>query len=240
MFKGFRAFVDRFGGSIQRGAGTRWLRETQVALAQDPEAAAALAELSAIGQCGMARLQLFGDYSSGKTSFVKRLLIDAGLPLPDSLEVRADPTTDRVHIYEWEQIALVDTPGLQSTKDSHGTIVLDTYPDASAVVVLLQPNLLVGSTSGVERLLKGDRAGGLAPKLDRTIFVIHRADELGADPEAVPDEYVRLCERKKAELQQALVSRGIRVGEDRIFCMSADPYQTSSTASARGTASRSS
>lgn len=225
LFEGFRAFVDRFGDAIQRGAGVRWFAETDTALVQDADAATALSELRAIRERGMTRLHLFGDYSSGKTSFVKRLLIDAGLPLPGSLGVRADPSTDRIHVYEWEQVLLVDTPGLQSTKDSHEDLALGAYPDASAIVYLMQPNLLVGSTSGLEQILKGDRTQGLAPKLDRTIFVIHRADEFGADPEVVPEEYVRLCQRKKTELQQALASRDIRVDDDRIFCMSADPYQ---------------
>lgn len=225
MFEGLRSFVDRFGESVERGAGSRWLRDTEQSLAADPAASQALAELNAIGKRGRARLQLFGDYSAGKTSFVKRLLIDGGLPVPESVEVRADPTTDRVHVYEWEQVDLVDTPGLQSMKDSHGQVAMAAYPDASAIIYLLQPNMLVGDTQGVERVLKGDRTAGLVPKLDRTIFVIHRADELGADPETVPDEYVRLCERKKTELQQALLSRGIPISADRVFCMSADPYQ---------------
>lgn len=225
LFEGFRTFVDRFGESIERGSGTRWLRDTEQALAEDAAASQSVAELNALAARGRARLQLFGDYSAGKTSFVRRLLIDGGLPLPDSLEVRADPTTDRIHVYEWEDVDVIDTPGLQSTKDAHGRVALAAYPDASAIIYLLQPNLLVGSTDAIERVLKGDRAAGLAPKLDRTIFVIHRSDELGADPEVVPDEYVRLCERKKTELQQALLSRGIRVADDRVFCMSADPYQ---------------
>jgi GTP-binding protein EngB required for normal cell division len=225
MFEGLRSFVDRFGESVERGSGSRWLRDTEQLLAADPTASQALAELNAIANRGRARLQLFGDYSAGKTSFVKRLLIDGGLPVPESVEVRADPTTDRVHVYEWEQVDLIDTPGLQSMKDSHGQVAMAAYPDASAIIYLLQPNLLVGDTQGVERVLKGDRSAGLVPKLDRTIFVIHRADELGADPETVPDEYVRLCERKKTELQQALLSRGIPISADRVFCMSADPYQ---------------
>ena len=225
MFEGFRAFVDRFGSAIQKGAGTRWLVETEKVLAQDTEAAAALAELRAISQRSKASFYLLGDYSSGKTSFIKRLLIDAGSLLPETLVVRADPTTDNLHIYEWEQVLLVDTPGLQSTKDAHENLTLGAIPDSSAIVYLLQPNLMVGSSNALEKIIKGDRTHGLAPKLDRTIFVIHRADELGVDPEIAPEEYVRLCERKKTELQQALTSRGIRINNERIFCMSADPYQ---------------
>lgn len=225
MFEGLRGFVDRFDESIENGSGSRWLRETEQFLAADPAASQMLAELSAIAKRGRVRLQLFGDYSAGKTSFVKRLLIDGGLPVPESVEVRADPTTDHVHVYEWEQADLVDTPGLQSMKDSHGQVAMAAFPDASVIIYLLQPNLLVGDTKVIERVLKGDRSAGLVPKLDCTIFVIHRSDELGADPETVPDEYVRLCERKKTELQQALLSRGIPISADRVFCMSADPYQ---------------
>lgn len=224
LFDGLRGFIDRFGESVQRESGGQWLAETEGLLAQDSEAVSALAELRAIQQRGVARLQLFGDYSSGKTSFAKRLLIDAGLPLPPSLEVRADPTTDKIHVYEWEGFDLVDTPGLQSTTDSHANAAMDAYPDASAIIYLLPPNLLVGSTADLEQLLKGDPERGLVSKRERTIFVIHRADELGPNPEEVPEEYVRLCERKKEELKQALASRGVTIDTDRVFCMAADPF----------------
>jgi predicted GTPase len=225
MFSGWRSFVDRFAGKVRRGAGTKWLAETEALLATDALAASPMAELRKIEAIGMPRYHLFGDYSSGKTSFIKRLLIDAGLPLPPTIEVRADPTTDSSHSYEWEQALLVDSPGLQSSKAAHADVALKAVADASVLICLFQPNLLVGSTEALERVLKGDPARGLAPKLDRTIFVIHRADELGADPDLVPEQYLQLCQRKKLELQQALASRGISVAEDRIVCMAADPHQ---------------
>ena len=225
MFSGWRSFVDRFAGKVRRGAGTKWLADTEALLATDALAASPMAELRKIEAAGMPRYHLFGDYSSGKTSFIKRLLIDAGLPLPPTIEVRADPTTDSSHSYEWEQALLVDSPGLQSSKAAHTDVALKAVADASILICLFQPNLLVGSTEALERVLKGDPAQGLVPKLDRTIFVIHRADDLGADPDLVPEQYVQLCRRKKLELQQALASRGISVGGDRIVCMAADPHQ---------------
>jgi predicted GTPase len=225
MFSGWRSFVDRFAGKVRRGAGKKWLAETETLLATDALAASPLAELRKIESAGMPRYHLFGDYSSGKTSFIKRLLIDAGLPLPPTIEVRADPTTDSSHSYEWEQALLVDSPGLQSSKAAHTDVALKAVADASVLICLFQLNLLVGSTAALERVLKGDPAQGLAPKLGRTIFVIHRADDLGADPDLVPEQYVQLCRRKKLELQQALASRGISVAEDRIVCMAADPHQ---------------
>lgn len=225
MVSGWRGFVERFAGNVQRGAGAEWLGQTETLLASDDLAATILVDLRLIEAAAMARYHLIGDYSSGKTSFIKRLLIDVGLPLPPTLEVRADPATDRSYTYEWELALLVDSPGLQSGKVAHSDIALKSAADASVLICLFTPNLLVGSTEELERILRGNRVRGMAPKLDRTIFVIHRADALGPDPELVPEEYVQLCQRKKLELQQALASRGITVTADRIVCMAADPHE---------------
>jgi hypothetical protein len=218
-------FGDRVASSVAAGTGAAWLLETERCLADDLEAARPLGELSEIARRGRFRLQLFGDYSAGKTSFAKRLLVEAGLPVPPTAEVRADPTTAFTHLYELGPIDLVDAPGLQSTNAEHGSSALRACPDASMVLLLLQPNLLVGDTAQLELLLGGDRARGLAPKLRRTVFVVHRSDELGADPRLAPDEYARRCERKRLELGRALLSRGLEIGGNPVLFMSADPYQ---------------
>ena len=225
LFAGLRGFVVHFTGKVRRGAGVEWLAKAEAMLATEELAAAPLAELRQMLSTGRPRYHLLGDYSTGKTSFIKRLLIDAGQPLPPTLEVRADPVTDAAHTYEWEHALLVDSPGLQSTKAAHTELALKSVADASVVICLFQPNLIVGSAGPMEQFLKGAPAKGLAAKLDRTVFVIHRADELGPDPELVPEQYVKLCERKRLELQQALASRGIRVEIERIVCMAADPHQ---------------
>ena len=225
LFAGLRGFVVHFTGKVRRGAGVEWLAKAEAMLATEELATAPLAELRQMLSTGRPRYHLLGDYSTGKTSFIKRLLIDAGQPLPPTLEVRADPVTDAAHAYEWEHALLVDSPGLQSTKAAHTELAVKSVADASVVICLFQPNLIVGSTGPLETVLKGALAKGLAAKLDRTIFVIHRADELGPDPELVPEQYVQLCQRKRLELQQALASRGIRVEIERIVCMAADPHQ---------------
>lgn len=218
-------FGDLVASSVVAGAGAAWLLETERCLADDPEAARSLGELAEIARRRRYRLQLFGDYSAGKTSFAKRLLVEAGLPVPPTAEVRANPTTASTHLYELGPIDLVDAPGLQSTNEEHGSSALRACPDASMVLLLLQPNLLVGDTAQLELLLRGDRARGLAPKLQRTVFVVHRSDELGADPRLAPDEYAKRCERKSLELRRALLSRGLEIGSNPVLFMSADPYQ---------------
>jgi len=225
LFAGLHGFVVRFTGKVRPGAGAEWLKMAEDKLGMEDAAEASLAELRAILSLGRPRYHLLGDYSTGKTSFIKRLLIDAGLSLPPTLEVRADPATDAAHMYEWEHALLVDSPGLQSSRVTHSDLALKSVADASVVICLFQPNLIVGSTGPLEQVLKGDRSRGLAAKLERTIFVIHRADELGPDPELVPEQYVQVCQRKRLELQQALASLNIRVGIERIVCMAADPHQ---------------
>ena len=225
MFSGFHRFTVQFTGNIRRGSGTDWLAQSEALLSGDEAGTAALAEVRQMESEGKPRYHFLGDYSTGKTSFIKRLLIDAGQSLPPTLEVRADPVTDRVHSYTWEDSLLIDSPGLQSSKADHADLTLKSVPDASVVICLFQPNLLVGHTAPLECVLKGDQEKGLAAKLDRTIFVIHRADELSPNPDLIPEQYVRACQNKRFELQKALASRGMLVEIDRIICMAADPYQ---------------
>lgn len=223
LFSGFHRFVLNFAGKVKSGAGAKWLAQTEVALSTEERATGAISDLQQILSAGKPRYHLLGDYSTGKTTFIKRLLMDDGLPVPPTLEVRSDPATDRIHLYEWEKAFLVDCPGLQSGRNTDESAALDSVADASVLICLFQPSLLVGATDGLELVLKGDPANGLAPKLDRAIFVIHRADQLGPDPELVPKHYVHVCERKRLEMQQALCSKGIDVDVSRIVCMAADP-----------------
>ena len=60
-----------------------------------------------------------GDYSAGKSSFIKRMFTEFGIEVPASLHIRADATTDDVHRYEMGRIDIVDTPGFQSRRADH-------------------------------------------------------------------------------------------------------------------------
>lgn len=221
----FDAIRDAFiPNRPKAGEGKAWLRSAHKVIGKLPEAKELLAELERLAASSRPRLYLLGDYNTGKTSFVKRLLLDAGLPIPTMAEVRADPTTSQLFEYEWEKVLLVDSPGLQSLRQDDTQIAMGAFPDASYLVCLLQPNLLGNTLDLLCPILLGDEEVGLAPKLERTIFIINRADELGPDPEEDMSEYERACQRKQVELRQALERRGIKVHEDRIICMATDPY----------------
>ena len=165
---------------------------------------------------------VLGDYSSGKTSLIKRMLADAGARTPLGLHVEAGPATSAVQKYELGQMVLVDSPGLQSGRDHHDGLAMQALQDASLVIVLLHINLLIGDTSRLRQLLLGDetRVG----KAARTVFVIGRIDEIGADPRRAAGEFLGRRQRKVEELLAILGSQGFAVGSSQVLALSADPY----------------
>lgn len=224
LFGGIRQVFDQVFEDLKPGTGRAWLDGALARCAGDPEAIEALGELTAMAEDGRPRIHLVGDYNAGKSSFIKRLLIDAGSPVPESLEIRADPTTDRVREYDWGGVRLIDSPGFQSGEASHAERALRAFPDASAIIYLFQPNLVLGDDGDVLTVLRGDKNRGLAPKLQRTFFVINRSDELGVDPETDPKAYAQLASRKRTELSLALEAREVTVEPGSIFCMASDPF----------------
>lgn len=221
----FRATFEDWGRGLEAGAGAAWLVHCRAVLHPEDDADDALTKLSGIVSDGRPRIDVVGDYNAGKSSFIRRLLLDAGQPVPDDLRIRGNPTTSEATAYPWEGCLLVDTPGLQSGRQEDEAQAYDSLADASALLYLFQPNLVVGETDHLARILRGDRDAGIASKLERTIFVVNRSDELGIDPDDDPNAYRRLVERKKVELVQALSSLGVAVQPSRVFCMASDPFQ---------------
>ncbi len=215
------AFLDMYAG-VDEGAADDWLATAHRELAEDPFASDALGELDVLWREGRPRIHVCGDYSAGKSSFIKRLLVDAGLPVPDSLHVRGDPTTEAVRSYPWRDTFLVDTPGFQGGDRRHDASAAASCADASMIIWIFHTNLLLGDTSAVETVLR-DGEGGV-PRLPNTLFLINRTDELGADPAEDAEGHERLVKRKAAELVTALETRGLRVRTDRVHAIASDPY----------------
>ena len=219
-----RSALAKFVEKPKPGFGRGWLKHLRAAAEGDAAAATILTELEAIAALGKSRVHLHGDYNAGKTSFIKRLLIDAGQPVPEGLTVRADPTTAAVASHDWIGMELVDSPGFQSGRDEDTAAAIRASPDASFILYLFQPNLVTGSVEALRTVLEGDESTGFVSKLGRTFLVINRADELGVDPDDDGAGFRHLCGRKRDELAQAMASQGLAVPAERIFCMASDPY----------------
>ena len=168
------------------------------------------------------RIVVLGDYSSGKTSLIKRLLAEAGEETPASLHVDARSATSEASHYRFGPLDLVDAPGFQSGNDKHDASALEASTAAAITVVVLHVNLLIGDTSRLERLLLGDVIA--VGKAARTIFVIGRTDEIGVDPTVSPGEFIVRRRRKVDELLSILDSRGLHVERSHVLALAADPY----------------
>ncbi|MCU7247257.1 GTPase [Pseudomonas koreensis] len=224
LFLGMRGFLSRFTRDLTLPDSLAWLNDVQQACARYPGDEDVLKTLVDYSRSGRPRIHVIGDYNTGKSSFIKRLLLDAGLPVPDTLKVAGKPLTDVSHTYDIDGVDLIDSPGFQSSHHVHTQEAWAALADASIVIFLLQPNLIVGDDSPLRTVISGDYGKGIVDKRDSTYFIVNRSDELGVDPELSPDVYLKLVERKGVELRQALASRSVNVDERQIFFMSSDPY----------------
>lgn len=217
-------------GALQNVIDEVFSRPTAAAVASWRQRAAQAAESDdAFGPVNAAALAfsrpkvvVAGDYSAGKTSFIKRLIAEFGGDTPASLHVRADATTDQVHRYPLGGIDIVDTPGFQSRRTGDDELALSSIRDAALVIVVLHVNLLIGDTTALEAVANGTSTA--AGKWPRMLFIINRCDALGVDPVDSPDEYFNRRQRKQTELVAALRSRGIDVPLAHVHGVAADPF----------------
>lgn len=222
----FHRIFHRSSDDVAPGSGHAWLKTAWERCDGDPDLREALSELQAIAEEGRPRIHLVGNYSTGKTSFIKRLLIDGGFAPPETLEVRADPTADSPREYHYDGVTLIDNPGFQSSDSAHDENALRALSDASTIVYLFQPNLIMSDDEYMTTVLTGSKDHGVAPQQNLTFFVVNRSDELGVDPRDDLDAYRQLVRRKQSELSLALERRNITVTPDRVFCMASDPFQS--------------
>lgn len=226
-----RSVTDAAALVPSAGSGSAWMTATLDELAGDDDSLSVLAPVRALVAGAPPRIVVAGDYSSGKSSFIKRLLVDSNLIVPAQLEVAAQPRTTAAAAFRWGGWELVDTPGFQSTHGEHTEAAHQAVLGASLLIILFNPNLVVGAATDLVAVLLGDRAAGRIGKRTRTIFVINRSDELAIDPGEDPAGYRNLCQRKELELAQALAVLHGRttaghgdVPGAQILCVASDPY----------------
>ncbi|WP_203827677.1 GTPase [Actinoplanes palleronii] len=187
----------------------------------DPELAAIAATFRRVGAAPPA-LAVLGDYNSGKSSLLRRIVVDSGATPHTAFDIRASPATAAAQHHPFPGFTLVDTPGLQSGHAGHDSAALAAIAEAALVFVVVHINLLVGDTAILEELSRGSEL--VAAKGARMVFLVNRCDELGVDPLTAPEAFLHLQDRKRDELRAAFAARGVDVGIDRIHCLAGDPY----------------
>ncbi|GAA4953477.1 hypothetical protein GCM10025331_47970 [Actinoplanes utahensis] len=198
-----------------------WLARLEDAARHDPALLDIVATFRRV-RAARPALAVLGDYNSGKSSLIRRIVVDSGGPAHTGFDIRAMPATTAATRYELQRFDLVDTPGLQSGDAGHDTTALEAIVEAALVLVVVHINLLIGDTATLERLARGSET--LAAKGGRMVFLINRCDELGVDPLTEPEDFRNLQDRKREELRAALATRSVDVGADRIHCLAGDPF----------------
>lgn len=163
---------------------------------------------------------LFGSYDTGKSSLLRRLLIDSGGPVPDWLTISARHETFVSNTVEIGECLIRDTPGFVVDANdirgqSNSARALESLGLTDLALAVVTPQL-VTSDRDLFRTLIGRNwpAGALW-------FVISRFDEAGADPEYDLAGYQDLCGRKIAELRDLFDLPP----DVPIFVVAQDPFQ---------------
>ncbi|WP_185975627.1 GTPase [Tessaracoccus rhinocerotis] len=219
--KQLMAAVTAAAGLVSREGLTRWL-EGLTELADRSPRIKNIQHSARRMLASPPRVVLFGDYNTGKSSLIKRLLAEVGVTTPESLRVAGKPTTPKETSYRWSSVQLVDSPGLQSLNTEHDSTAKGSVSGASIAIVVLNVNLVIGDATALKGFLVGTEA--TRAKQGNTIFIIGRADELGVDPLGSPAQFLQLRRQKESELRALLA----RWGADDILVhtVSADPYGT--------------
>ncbi|AXE24279.1 hypothetical protein C0216_13160 [Streptomyces globosus] len=228
VFRRLRAALRRGRRLPAPGSGAQWLSLLHRELAGDASAAPALAELDALAADPRPRIAVAGDMSTGKSAFIRRLLVESGSPVPASLRSSAGPETFRAEAYAWEGMLLVDTPGFQSGLEPHTQAAREALADSAAVFYLFPPHAAAGDRADLDLLLRGRPEEGRFPKSARALYVINKIDRVGG-PDLGADFAARI-ERAEAALASLLEgiappAPGQQPYRERIVAMAAAPFQ---------------
>ncbi|MBA4021715.1 MAG: hypothetical protein C0482_05080 [Gordonia sp.] len=163
---------------------------------------------------------VFGSYDTGKSSLIRRLLVDAGADVPEWLTISARHETFEVRGVELAGCVIRDTPGLAvgaqdvrgetNTRLAHEAIGL-----TDIAIVTVTPQLATGEHEQIRKLISSGWP------TDGLWFAISRFDEAGRDPDSDLDGYHELAQRKTAELRESL---GLP-NDTPVFVVAQDPFQ---------------
>lgn len=202
----------------------RWIGQAWSALESIPGASDAVVQerrrWEEFRNLGTLELVVFGAYDAGKSSLMKRLLVDWGAPVPDWLTVSGRRETFEAKRAEAPGLGLTDTPGLGSGNSEHDDLTLSAMRLADAYLWVLPPQLL---TTGKDRYL--EVLFGAVGIAGATAAIVARMDEAGVDPSDNEVGFTNLCSKKKEELSSLVAAASSDKQLRSIHCVVADPYQ---------------
>lgn len=146
---------------------------------------------------------LYGAFDTGKSSVLRRLLVDSGQQVPEWLTISARHETFTNQFADLGACAVRDTPGLspggqdaRSLKNSQ--VARDALGLTDVLLVTLNPQLPTGERTELLDVLADTWAHGCV------WFLISRADEGGVDPTIDPAGFEDWSQRKRTELRSSM------------------------------------
>lgn len=145
------------------------------------------AELEKHREQGILSVALIGQYSAGKSTII------SALTGRRDIHIDADIATDKTASYEWNQIRLIDTPGLFTDRQDHDEITYEAIAKADLLVFCLTYMLFDSIT--VENFKKLAYEKGYRWKM---MLVINKmSDEAGEEDQKIASYRQSLAEALK-------------------------------------------
>lgn len=169
----------------------------------------------------------FGPYDSGKSSLLKRLLVDDGQSVPDWLTVSGRRETFEPQEASALGVLVRDTPGIAGGNELHEAAAKEALLLSDAVVLVLPPQLVTSDRESILAVLSGRRFGcpPTAAYPDRGLAVVlSRMDEAGAMPRDDIAGYHALVKRKREELSELFRAEGIPESVVVVHAVAADAF----------------
>jgi hypothetical protein len=179
-----------------------------------------------LGDVAQPVVTVFGAYDAGKSSLLKRLLVEAGEAVPNWLTVSARRETFEIGEASAFGCTFRDTPGIEGGNDEHETIAREALIASDVILLVLPPQLLTGDLDTVLAVISGKlfTSAGI-PMADAVKTVIARMDEGSVDPTDDEEGYREFLERKRSEWDKLLSAKQLTQAKTDVFTVAADPYQ---------------
>ncbi len=132
------------------------------------------------------RVVLTGEFNAGKSSMISALT-------GEEVGISAKPETTREQEFEWRGINIVDTPGVQSDRDSveHDEIARRATVNADLVIFVLTNELFNDRLARYFHFLAGPAGLGLAPKM---AVVVNKMDRETNRDETIQTEVYKVID----------------------------------------------
>jgi hypothetical protein len=190
-------------------------------------ALAQAADIPVVSASPTTKVGFYGVWNAGKSTLMKRLLVEYGADVPDWLTIAAAPETNFIgDVVATDAITFIDTPGINAGMALHEGEAAQVLFEADVVVVLVLPKLLGGDERNeIVGILRGKHVtvDGWPWTEGSVKLLITQLDQGGFDPVKDSQAFSAFAGRKLDELRGVLAERDVELPEAPGFVI-ADLY----------------